>query len=130
MLGDSLFYQVGYLKRLVIRVLHSKPLNHHLNRVESCNGIHYVLPGVLWRGAVNRLKQAVDITDVCTSSHTHATLQHTSKIGDDITEHVGCDHDIEPLRVADHPHGEGVDVSLFTADFRVGLPHLPEDLTE
>ncbi len=57
-----------------------------------------------------------------------APLNHGPQIGDNISEHVGSDYDIKPLRVLDKPHGNGIHEVEVVFDLRIAFGNIQEDL--
>ncbi len=84
--------------------------------------------------AVNGLKHAHTAgIDVCRCCHSEPSLQLSSDIGDDITEHVVRDDHLKLFRFFQHLHGKGVnkpvclfDAGVFLANFvEYTLPQVP-----
>ena len=55
-------------------------------------------------------------------------LDHRAEVGDDVAEHVRRDHDVEPLRVLDEPHGDRVHEGVLGRDGGVRGRDVGEDL--
>ena len=51
----------------------------------------------------------------------HPALNHGSKIGDDVPEHIVRNDHIEPFGVLDEPHRGGIHVGIVALDIRVIL---------
>ena len=57
----------------------------------------------------------------------HASLNHRTEVGDNVSKHVTCHNDIEPLRIFHHPHCCRIDKGIFFLDIRVIFPYLVKD---
>ena len=89
---------------------------------------------------MDRLKHRCSFwVDVATRGQTQPSLDHSPEIGDDIAEHVGRDHNIEPLRVFYKPHRNGIyeveirlDIGIFLRSFGKNVTpetvHIREDI--
>ena len=62
--------------------------------------------------------------EVGSRSQAQAALDHGSKVGNDISEHVGGYDYIEPLRVLDKPHGDGVNEVEVVFDLWISFCHI------
>src|SRR5437667_3713280 len=127
---DRLFNAGRGLPQCLISFSSAEPIEHHLDREDHCNRVHFVLPRMLGRAAMNRLEHRVLVPDVRTGGHAHAALEDGREVRRDVAEYVRSDRDVVDFGGADEPLLEGIDVRVILLDRRVARRDLVVDLAE
>src|SRR5581483_10021977 len=104
--GDDLVGDGGFegSHDVVGRLLPAQVLEHHHARQQHGAGVHLVLAGVLRRGAVGGLEDAVpgDVVDVAAGGDADAANLGGQRVGQVVAIEVGGGDDVELGRAGQH----------------------------
>ena len=86
--GHAVIDEAADSNEVVVVVLATEVIHHHLNGIDGSDGVDLVLTGVLGSGAVNGFEESVIVTDVARGRHAHAALKHGAEVGGNVAKHV------------------------------------------
>jgi len=87
--GHAVVDETANSDEVVVVVLATEVIHHHLNGVDGSDGVDLVLTGVLGSGAVNGFEERMVVADVARGRHAHAALKDRAEVGGNVTKHVG-----------------------------------------
>ena len=108
----------------------AEPIEHHGGGEDGADGVGFALAGDVGSGAVTGLEDGAIGADVAGGGHAHAADDAGGEVGEDVSEHVFGDDDVEGFGTLDEEEGGGVDVDVFGGDGGEVLSDLVEDFAE
>ena len=87
---------------LVCKIKFANVAKHHGGGEDESGWVNDVLPGVLWRRAVDGLKDCHLVTVVCARCEAEAANESGCKVADDVAVQVGCDDHVKLRGIFHH----------------------------